>query len=76
MPALHFFARSRPMPVGHSNMENKNDSAYLESITKLLFVQLDGLEAAPGAPIQKAAPAAAVVAKKTDEHVDPDKRGA
>ena len=56
-------------------MENKNDNAYLESITKQLFEQLDGLEAVPGVPIQKAAPAAAVVAKKTDEHIDPDKRG-
>ena len=58
-----------------SNMENKNDSAYLELITKQLFEQLDDLEAVPGVPIQKVAAPAVVVTKKTDEHVDPDKRG-
>ena len=66
---------SRPMFTFGSNMENKNDSAYLESITKQIFEQLDGLEAVPGVPMQKAAPPAAVIAKKTDEHIDPDKRG-
>ena len=60
--------------IASSNMENKNDSAYLESITKQIFEQLDGLEAVPGVPMQKAAPPAAVIAKKTDEHIDPDKR--
>ena len=73
MSVFHYLAHS--CPIFGSNMENKNDNAYLESITKQLFEQLDGLEAVPGVPIQKSAPAAAVVAKKTDEHIDPDKRG-
>jgi len=60
--------------IASSNMENKNDSAYLELITKQLFEQLDDLEAVPGVPIQKAAAPAVVVTKKTDEFVDPDKR--